>query len=139
MAKSEFRVDSAFLDSSGIYALADRDDRAHGAARRAYRRCRRLVTHDAVLLEVFTLLSKRMSKRVAIETLQAFRGSPHLETVPLSAALVNAGWQRCVKYAGKGWDWIDCVSFELMEQRGIRAALSLDHHFEQAGFTLLPA
>jgi predicted nucleic acid-binding protein len=37
----------------------------------------------------------------------------------------------------KEWDWIDCVSFELMERRGLREALSLDHHFAQAGFILL--
>ena len=39
--------------------------------------------------------------------------------------------------ATKEWDWIDCASFELMERRGLREALSLDHHFAQAGFVLL--
>ena len=29
------------------------------------------------------------------------------------------------------------ASFELMERRGLREALSLDHHFAQAGFILL--
>jgi predicted nucleic acid-binding protein len=37
----------------------------------------------------------------------------------------------------EGRDWIDCTSFELMERRGLHEALSLDHHFAQAGFVLL--
>jgi predicted nucleic acid-binding protein len=45
--------------------------------------------------------------------------------------------QRCERFADKEWDWVDCTSFELMERRGIRDALSLDHHFTQAGFTRL--
>ena len=56
---------------------------------------------------------------------------------PLTGALIEAAWKRCNDFADKDWDWIDCTSFELMERRGIREALSLDHHFNQAGFTIL--
>ena len=31
----------------------------------------------------------------------------------------------------------DAVSFVLMKQRGLREALTTDHHFEQEGFTRL--
>ena len=30
-----------------------------------------------------------------------------------------------------------CISFAVMEQHGISQALTADHHFEQAGFTVL--
>jgi uncharacterized protein len=37
----------------------------------------------------------------------------------------------------KLWSLTDCVSFVVMEQRGIQQALAFDHHFEQAGFEAL--
>jgi predicted nucleic acid-binding protein len=37
----------------------------------------------------------------------------------------------------KSWSLTDCISFQIMEDRGISAALTGDHHFEQAGFVAL--
>ncbi len=31
----------------------------------------------------------------------------------------------------------DCISFVVMQQYGLTEALTADHHFEQAGFTVL--
>ena len=31
----------------------------------------------------------------------------------------------------------DCLSFVVMQHKGITQALTADHHFEQAGFTAL--
>ncbi len=35
------------------------------------------------------------------------------------------------------WGLVDCASFQLMQTRNIREALTNDHHFTQAGFTIL--
>lgn len=128
----------AFLDTGAIYALADRNDADHSAVRAIYLEAnRRLVTHDLVLVEAFSLLTKRLHKTAALQTIRALRRSSKVEIVPLTGDLLNAAWARCERFADKEWDWIDCVSFELMERRGLREALSLDHHFAQAGFILL--
>jgi predicted nucleic acid-binding protein len=37
----------------------------------------------------------------------------------------------------KQWSLTDCISFVVMQDRGIVEALTGDHHFEQAGFTAL--
>ena len=37
----------------------------------------------------------------------------------------------------KEWSLVDCISFLTMRRMGITSALSKDHHFKQAGFTLL--
>ena len=37
----------------------------------------------------------------------------------------------------KDWSLTDCLSFAIMEDMGIRDALTLDHHFEQAGFNII--
>ena len=37
----------------------------------------------------------------------------------------------------KEWSLTDCLSFVVMQERGISRALAYDHHFEQAGFEAL--
>lgn len=95
------------------------------------------VTHELILVEGFSLLTKRLHKQAALQTIGALRRSSKVEIVSLAAGLLEAAWARCERFADKEWDWIDCTSFELMERRGLREALGLDHHFVQAGFALL--
>lgn len=126
-----------FLDTGAIYALADPRNRDHAAVRAAYNDPERtFILHEFILVEAFSLLTKRLHKQAAIRRIGAFRLSPRVEKTPLTPDLLEAGWERCHQFADKEWDWIDCVSFELMESRGVREALSLDWHFAQAGFTL---
>ena len=128
----------AFLDTGALYALADRDDADHAAVSAAYRDPeRRFLTHELILVETCSLVTKRLRKSLALQLITATRNSPRIECAPLTPSLLDAGWQRCRRFADKDWDWIDCVSFELMERRNVRDALALDHHFSQAGFTLL--
>ena len=35
------------------------------------------------------------------------------------------------------WGLVDCASFQLMQANSIQDALTNDHHFTQAGFTIL--
>src|SRR5208282_5143253 len=37
----------------------------------------------------------------------------------------------------KEWSLTDCISFVVMNERGMTDALTSDHHFEQAGFQIL--
>lgn len=37
----------------------------------------------------------------------------------------------------KEWGITDCISFVVMQERGLTAALTTDAHFEQAGFRAL--
>jgi predicted nucleic acid-binding protein len=37
----------------------------------------------------------------------------------------------------KGYSLTDCISMNLMRERGINEVLTHDHHFEQEGFTIL--
>jgi uncharacterized protein len=131
-------VKLAFLDTGAIYAFTVQRDADHATIRAVYSdETRSFVTHELILVEVFSLLTKRLHKEAAIRVVDALRHSPRVEIAPITPALLEAGWDRCRRFADKNWDWIDCCSFELMEQRGLRDALALDRHFAQAGFTLL--
>lgn len=127
-----------FLDTGAIFALADADDRTHPAVRAIYLDPeRRFLLHEWILAESFSLLTKRLHKQAALRLIGALRASPEVEVVAVGPDLLDGGWERCRRFADKEWDWIDCVSFELMERLGIREALSLDRHFAQAGFSTL--
>jgi predicted nucleic acid-binding protein len=127
-----------FLDTGAIYALADRNDGDHRAVRAIYAEVgRRFITHEYVLVEAFSLLTKRLHKGAALQTIGALRRSPRTEVLPVGFRLLNAAWDRCERFRDKEWDWIDCMSFEVMEERRLHEALSLDHHFTQAGFVVL--
>ncbi len=124
----------AFLDTGALYAFVNRNDTDHGKVVAAYRATDRFLAHSAILMETFSLVAKRLSKPLAIRLVEGVLADPKVEVVHLTEALKAAAWTRCVRFSDKEWDWIDCASFELMEQRGVRHALTLDHHFRQAGF-----
>ena len=57
--------------------------------------------------------------------------------VPATRLLLEDGVQFYRFRRDKDWPLTDCISFVVMEDEGIRAALTGDRHFEQAGFTAL--
>ena len=63
-----------FLDSSGIYALADRDDAKHDEAVRSFqaagRSGERFVTHSYVLVESAALIQRRLELAQALSFLR---------------------------------------------------------------------
>ncbi|MBI2194218.1 MAG: type II toxin-antitoxin system VapC family toxin [Planctomycetes bacterium] len=63
--------------------------------------------------------------------------SPGYEVVVASPSLFVEGLNDHKEHADKEWPLTDCISFLLMEQRGIQNALAYDQHFEQAGFSAL--
>lgn len=40
-------------------------------------------------------------------------------------------------HTDKTWGLVDCISFVVMQERGITDALTADRHFQQAGFRAL--
>ena len=73
-------------------------------------------------------------KQVLLQTLEQ---DPYYETVPMSEELYARAFQLYSARPDKEWGLIDCVSFTLMQDRNISAALTADEHFLQAGFRAL--
>jgi len=59
------------------------------------------------------------------------------EIFHVDAALQQKGVERFAARPDKDWSLTDCISFVLMEERGIRESATTDRHFEQAGFVAL--
>jgi predicted nucleic acid-binding protein len=51
--------------------------------------------------------------------------------------LQKRGLGRYERSRDKEWGFVDCVSFEVMEENVIYDAFTNDRHFEQAGFRCL--
>jgi len=58
--------------------------------------------------------------------------------VPVTEELFSAGWRRFQDRSDKRYSLTDCISFIVMERRGLEKALAFDQHFEQAGYKTLP-
>lgn len=95
-----------------------------------------LVT-DSVLLEVGNALARHF-RQEAVAIIEQFLNSPEVEIVYTTPTLFAAAFDRYKKYTDKEWGLVDCISFEVMEARGIRQALTPDQHFMQANFVIVP-
>jgi len=57
--------------------------------------------------------------------------------VSADQALFDRGVSLYNQRLDKMWSLTDCISFIIMQDHGLRDALTGDHHFEQAGFNVL--
>ena len=60
-----------------------------------------------------------------------------MTVIPASSDLLRRGTQLFESRPDKPWSLTDCISFVIMKDQEIQEALTADHHFEQAGFTVL--
>ena len=74
-----------------------------------------------------------------MKLLYALEHDPSVEVLPLSEALFRQGFGLYRQRLDKEWGLTDCISFMVMQERGITEALTADHHFRQAGFLALLA
>ena len=98
-----------------------------------------LVTSDAVLLEFLSGMSKfgAEARGKAVSTVQTLLEDPTALVVPQTRDLVRRATDLYGDRLDKQWSGVDCLSMVVMEDRGIDDVLTHDHHFTQAGRTIL--
>ncbi len=62
-------------------------------------------------------------------TLQALCTDPHIEIITVDAALFEQALQLYQARPDKEWGLTDCISFVVMQERGLSQALTTDAHF----------
>lgn len=129
---------AVFLDTVHILALANPRDAYHAQAIEASERhAGPYVTTGAILVEVADALCRRELREAAVRAIHDLRADADVECVAVEAALFDRGFELYRSRADKDWSLTDCISFVVMRERGIEAALTADAHFVQAGFTAL--
>ncbi|GAB4236699.1 MAG: hypothetical protein OHK0028_13740 [Deltaproteobacteria bacterium] len=128
-----------FVDTGAWYALVDRRDPDHPAARDFFEANRLpLVTTNFVFDETVTLLRRRLGWKVACD----FGGRLHRSNI---AAVVSvrvedeeAAWTTFRKFRDKEFSFTDCTSFAVMDRLKIRTAFAFDRHFEGMEYEVAP-
>lgn len=130
-----------FLDTSFAIALSSVTDQHHSRAVQLANQLEiskiRLVTTQAILLEIGNALSKQRYKIAAIQLLESIEADPSIEVVSLTNDLYRLAFNLFKEREDKEWGLVDCISFIVMQDRGITDALTADTHFSQAGFRAL--
>jgi uncharacterized protein len=132
-----------FADTSGwLNAFVNTEPHHFVAAEqlRKWRRDRtRVVTTNYVITELAALYVNRIRSPRAeqVSTIETIKQADWVEVVVVDATLDLEAWNLFKARPDKSWSLVDCVSFTIMQQRGIAVALTEDHHFEQAGFVSL--
>ena len=130
-----------FLDASYAIALSSPPDQYHARAvalaAQVGREKRRLITTQAVVLEIGNALAKQRYRDAGARLLNVLEKDPSVEVVLLSADLFARAAKLYRDRLDKEWGLTDCVSFVVMQDRNLTEALTTDDHFRQAGYRAL--
>lgn len=127
-----------FIDSSGLYALADHRDPSHAPAERYVARLLKsgvgLVLTDYIIDEACTLAKARGGGYGAMRLLEILDRSEAFRLVWIAQERFEAAKSFFRKHADHGYSFTDCTSFVVMQELRIRDSLTTDRHFTEAGF-----
>ena len=126
------------LDTGYLIALFDARDALHARATAWSEAVNEpLLVTEYVLWETVNAFSRPVDRAKAPALITLVRSEPDYEVVPAREELFEAGLALHQARPDKGWSLSDCISFVVMQERGMRQALAYDEDFEQAGFEAL--
>ena len=126
---------ASFIDTGYVLALLNTADQYHAAARATATAVNPpFVTTEAVLVEIGNALSRPRWRPLGIATLRDLSTDPDIEVIPVDAQLFERAFALYSARPDKEWGMTDCISFVVMQERGLTHALTTDRDFAQAGF-----
>ena len=134
---------SAFVDTSGLFAVLAKPDAAHPQAVEWLARVRAakslVVTTDYILDETATLLKSRGRPDLIPALFNFISSSSALRVEWIHRERFNAARDFLLRHNDHDYSFTDCTSFVIMRETQVTHALTTDKHFREAGFTpLLP-
>ena len=132
-----------FIDTGAFFAAKCSSDKNHPIAFSFYNSiCESgefdLVTTNLIIFETVTLAKGKVGIDFAIEFGKSLRNSSVIKIVKITEELENKSWDIFDTYNDKDFSFVDCASFAVMKEFGIRKAFAFDKHFEQFGFERVP-
>ena len=130
-----------FLDTAYVYALVNTRDQWHTQAvlwqRRLEDERRPIVTTQLILVEIADGLAAVKFRAHAVQILNTLQSNRFVEVVPFGSQLLSDALDLYGQRRDNDWGLTDCASFVVMRERGLHEALTVDEHFQQAGFRAL--
>lgn len=125
-----------FADTWFFLALLDEGDEHHSRVSQFLgERLDGFVTSRWVLTETANAFAAPAFRAKTATFLVALEDDPSVTIVGESDELYHRGLLLYSERPDKRWSLTDCISFLVMGDKGLREALTEDHHFAQAGFT----
>ncbi len=129
-----------FVDTSGWMACADGGDPTHVqtvAVRDSWLEAGgAFVTTDYVADETLTLIRIRLGITAAERWWRQVEASSRLRWESIDLARADKARGLFFRYRDKAYSFTDCTSFVVMRELKLAEALTTDHHFAKAGFTV---
>jgi uncharacterized protein len=96
-----------------------------------------IITNEFVIVELANFFSGTNGRSTATMFVESLRSDPDTIIIPVSSELLERGFGLFKRRPDKEWSLTDCISFVVMEEHGVKEALTSDADFEQAGFAAL--
>lgn len=130
------------MDTAAWVAAADQSDSTGPAARQARDQWLSsggaLTTTDYVIDETLTTIRFRLGLEAAETWWLQVDASARLRIEAIDEQRRERARSLFFRYRDKDFSFTDCCSFVLMRELRIRRVLTLDHHFRQMGFEVIP-
>jgi predicted nucleic acid-binding protein len=131
-------ISPLFADTAYYLALVSARDALHArAVALSEVLAEPVVTSAWVIQELADALASPPARSSFLHLLDTLIADPETTIVEPDPALWRRGLLLYRSRADRRWSLTDCLSFEIMRERGITRALTSDHGFEQAGFRAL--
>ena len=131
-----------FVDTAAWVAAADSRDTAGAAVRKARDQWLSsggvLTTTDYVIDETLTTIRFRLGLDAAEAWWLQIDGSARLRIESIDEPRRERARALFFRYRDKDFSFTDCCSFAVMRELRIRRVLTLDHHFRQMRFEVVP-
>lgn len=131
---------TVFVDTSAFFALLDRDDANHARAKKTWTdllgRDDTLITSNYVIVESSALVQHRLG----VEALRGFYEDmlPLVNVEWIDEQRHRSGMSALLAASRRKLSLVDCVSFEVMRETGVKTAFVFDPHFDEQGFLSIP-
>ena len=130
------------MDTAAWVAAADQSDSTGPAVRQARDQWLSsggaLTTTDYVIDETLTTIRFRLGLEAAETWWLQVDASARLRIEAIDEQRRERARSLFFRYRDKDFSFTDCCSFVLMRELRIRRVLTLDHHFRQMGFEVIP-
>jgi predicted nucleic acid-binding protein len=129
-----------FIDTSAFFAGLDENDINHQKAKKIWNvllnKHDPLITTNYVLIESFALIQRRLG----MEAVRVFQEDilPLINIEWIDKSAHEAGINALLTASRKKLSLVDCVSFKVMRNLGVKKIFAFDPHFEEQGFEIIP-
>ena len=131
---------SVYVDTSALLAVMVQDGLHHEEASAVWDRLldgdERLLTSNYVILELCSILQKRFGMSAVHRAVRDIL--PPVEVLWVDRMTHDTALVAMVAANRRALSLVDCVSLAVMRQEDITTALTLDPHFAEHGFDVLP-